>query len=259
MSLLFNKSIELQEGQTFHLQLGTLRFHCTRLAAEWQISQTWEIEDITLPSYQTDYIVPTAKPNFRYMVGNTSNQFKIVPRLANMNMIVRPISPILVPKGAEVIFFVGTTVWLDIILIDGKSKCVHEVPTQQDSETWFGANTYEGALCYTSQTHARMHLNAIPKHAGRVITALKLKNKSDQTFQVDRLNVPIPYLSVYQDEAGFLYSNDVLAELEGVYEGIDINIQRTPGNQFGKVKRISDPRESYLKGALKKAVNAFLQ
>jgi hypothetical protein len=69
----------------------------------------------------------------------------------------------------------------------------------------------------------------------------------------------VPYLSVYQDEEGFLYTNDVLAELEGGHEGIDVNIQRTPGNLFGKVKRISDPRESFLKGAFKKAVNTFFQ
>ncbi len=85
MNTLYNEPIHIDEGQTFHLQVGRLRLHCTRLASEWQISQAWEEEDISCAEYQIDYVVPNAKPGFRFVLGKTDSSFRITPRLARMN------------------------------------------------------------------------------------------------------------------------------------------------------------------------------
>ena len=257
MTELFKEKITLAEGQTFHLHLGKLRLHCTRLATEWQISQYWEETDLATAETRLDYIVPKANADFRYMVGKTKDYFNIKPKLANMNVVVRPVSPILIPKSADVTFYISTTLWVEIVFETGKNTFIHEVPVQIDSETWFGLNNYEGELCYSSSTHARMHFNALALHQGRIITALKIKNKTDKTIQVDRLNVPVRFLCVYQDEKQFLCTNDVSVELEGEKEDLDINIQKTPNSLFGKVSRLSDSRESIMKGVFKKAVATF--
>ncbi len=259
MNEIFGVPITIEEGQTFHLKFGKLRFHCTRLASEWQISQSWEDEDFISAEFAIDFVVPSSVPTFRYIVGSTKDFISIIPRLPKTSIVVHPTSPILVPKGTDVTFYISSTLWLDIEMSSGKSKCNHEVPLQIDSETWFGDNKYEGELCCSSTTHARMNFNALPKHFGRSVTALNLKNKSGKTIQVDRLNVPIPFLSLFQNENNYSFTNDVFVELEGDNEDVDISIKRLHSALFGNTHKVSDPRKSQLKGAFKKAVNTFFQ
>ena len=145
----------------------------------------------------------------RYIVNSNTDALEIKRSLADRTVVCRPKSPITIVPGASVIMYLSTPIWLTIGVVDNKYKLLKEVATQRLSDTWFGASTREGELCYASQTLGRLDIDKLPFRAHRAITPLLIENQADNDLIFERIALPVPSLSLFATKSGQLWTQNV--------------------------------------------------
>ena len=104
----------------------------------------------------------------RFSVQRTSDDIIVEPVLANRPVIVRPRKALYVEGLETSTLYVSTPLWIRIRL--GETRVLTEIPSIRPSDSWFGPNTREGELCYSSITEGRTRMEEIPFRAHRAIT-----------------------------------------------------------------------------------------
>lgn len=140
--------------------------------------------------------IPAGATMHRYGFERTPPLVSLVPALADRPMIVKPESPFSVPSGESATLFVGTPTWI-AVRFGSPPQPLLEFPSFRPSDTWFGPSTREGELCYATRTAARLDLTDMPVRANRAITPVRIRNRASDALLVERLKVPVMYLSLF--------------------------------------------------------------
>lgn len=193
-------------------RIGPLEFYAQPRGREWlfasktvgtALEATLEVE--VSVDYEPD---PDIYTTSRYVVGSDFGRLKLGPRLPDRPVIFQPERPLFVLAGQEVVLFVTTVVWVAAASDDNRTLV--EVPVQRPSDTWFGPNTMEGELCYSSRTSARTDRSALTFMPHRAATPIEIRNHGSDTLRVEQLRVPLPALALYQDDRNLLWTDAVL-------------------------------------------------
>ena len=72
----------------------------------------------------------------------------------------------------------------------------------------------EGELCYSSSTFCRTNLEELPLRPHRVISPIIIYNNAKHPLLLERLSLPLPYLSVYADENLGLWTEEIILKNE---------------------------------------------
>ncbi|NNL86798.1 MAG: hypothetical protein HKP27_14145 [Myxococcales bacterium] len=144
------------------------------------------------------------------------------PRLADRDVVTRPERPFQIVPGGSLTGFVGSPLWLALGL-ENDAPPIVEFPLLRPSDTWFGANSREGELCYASRTRLRLRRADVEWTPHRAVSEVKIRNSGRTPLRVERMNVPVPSLSLWVDETGMLQTSrlsftrtedDEIAEME---------------------------------------------
>jgi hypothetical protein len=124
---------------------------------------------------------------------------------------------------------------------------------QRLSDTWFGPSTREGELCYAARTHARNHLEQVPRRPHRAVTPVKVRNEAATLLPIEKLSLPVPMLSVYGDPQGGLWSEEV--HLTRAADSDMASLRVVPGRPtfVTTADRLSGPRTEPGRGGLVRA------
>lgn len=142
----------------------------------------------------------------RHLFTSAPSAVRVTPGLADRPMVIRPTSPTRIGPGEEAEVFVGSPVW---IRIEADELTLAEVPAERPSDTWFGSSTRSGQLCYAARSRARLNLDNLSAKEDRVVTPTKIRNQCDEPLDLDRWSLPVEFLSIYQGEAGWLWTEAV--------------------------------------------------
>ena len=249
---------EFSEGCTKRWEIGPLTLWVRRLAQEW-----WIAYDRDEKQHQRLVtVVDHADPEWlnhasveRYLVRHTQPLLRITPILADRPVVTRPLVPLHLCAGEEATVFVSLPVW--IRLEAGPQKLLlKELAIQRLSDTWFGSSTLEGELCYASTTHCRQDLREVPIYPYRAITPVLIQNRSDQTLVMERLSLPVHYLSVYGSTEATLWTSGVSLKWE---QGANVamNIETKPPAEAGAAEMLCGPRHVLDKGGVIRAVTSL--
>lgn len=145
----------------------------------------------------------------RHIVNGTIDTLEIKPSLADRTVVCRPKAPITIVPGASVVIYLSTPIWITVSVVGNECILLKEVATQRLSDTWFGASTREGELCYASQTVGRLDINKLPLRRQRAITPLLIENKADNDLIFERIALPTPSLSLFSTKSGQLWTQNV--------------------------------------------------
>jgi len=145
----------------------------------------------------------------RHITKEFIQTLEINRRLADRTVVCRPKSPITIVPGASVVIYLSTPIWLTISTIDKTQTILKDVATQRLSDTWFGASTREGELCYASQTIGRLDIDKLPFREQRAVTPLLIENNADNDLVFERVALPVPSLSLYTTPSGQLWTQNV--------------------------------------------------
>jgi len=248
-------TVEFSEGFTKRWEIGPLTLWIRRLAEEWWIAferDENKLQRLTMaPEYVDSDWMDHASLE-RYLTRHAQPLLHITPTLADRPVVTRPVIPFHLCAGEEATVYVSLPAW--IRLDAGPLRLLlKEIAIQRLSDTWFGPSTLEGELCYASTTHCRQDLREVPLYPYRTITPVLIQNRSKQTLVLERLSLPVHFLSIYGSPENTLWTSMVSLRWEhGATVSMEIEAQAPA--QAGKAQILCGPRSEPEKGGVIRAV-----
>ncbi len=222
---------EPEEQRQF--QLGNLEVSITRSALEWFTEYTYQ---------QDRYVSESRKSTttIRTIDQSTNNKIQFKPATANRNVVVRPMHTVNIPPGQAAHLFIGTPLWMQCV-IESNQATLFDLPVEILSDTWFGTNTRSGEICYANQTRARMLLEQLSGRPERLITPLTIRNEGEQPLVIERLNLPMPLLSIY-DTGVSLWTQKIEIQHISDLAHADIVLAEEPPSEFPNAELLAEAR-----------------
>jgi hypothetical protein len=230
----------LADGSTTQTQIEhlALRLRHTR-------GECWLDYHYDLPGAAADAAQPQS---VRFLLSEAEPVFCVAPQLADRTVVVRPTMPTELPPKQRATLFISTVLWARVTVGE---QMLAELPGTQLSDTWFGADTRRGELCYASQTRALLSLDNIQHSPMRAITPITIDNQGDDNVKLERINVPVPNLTLYCDGERF-WTSGVRILLEKNLATANVQIEASPR---ADTVLVAAPRHLIRGGVLDRAVD----
>ena len=245
-------------------QIGPLTLFAQERRHEWIFG--WHTADDPLQDSLSIEVSSSAVPDpddftfARYAVGDIHSPLELSPKLGDRPFIVRPDSELFLLDGQQTVLYVSTVVWIATCLTDGadKLRTLLEVPARRPSDTWFGPNTLDGELCYASRTSARTDFDSIVRRPHRAITPVEITNHGSDALPIDQLRVPVPALSLYQDQDDRLWTDTVCFVRDEGEREASMTVSETSAYLPAGRTLLSPPRAPIEAGTIVEAFSRFL-
>jgi hypothetical protein len=89
----------------------------------------------------------------------------------------------------------------------------------------------------------RLHLDQVPLRAHRAVTTIRVRNRGDDVLTVDRLNLPVIYLSLFHSDDDELWTEDVVFERPADTLEYQLRLRESAGrSSAASAKRLGEPR-----------------
>jgi hypothetical protein len=160
---------DVDEGQGICCTLGPLTLTLLRESDAWHLwmsREEWDETQAYEAAVETLQARPEPGDSERFVFGKSPRRLCLRPLLADRSVVVRARQSVFIPPGEEAMLYLSTPVWVSVDLGE-PARALREIPVQQLSDTWFGPSTREGELCYAARTHARNHLDEVPRRPHR--------------------------------------------------------------------------------------------
>lgn len=237
---------DLAVGTTGHWQIGPLSLFVGRQEREWRVASK-STDDPMEPTVRVE--LPCELDDFmaldkvtRYGVSGSDPHLAITPHLADRPIISRPEKPFVVLPEDEITVYISTPLWVAVD-VGTPPRRLTEIPVYRPSDTWFGPNTMEGELCYAGRTSMRLNLEQVPVRPHRAISAVTIRNHARAALTLERLNLPVVHLALYQGPENDLWTDNVLFERPADGDQVRLRLRESVGNVALKdAKRLADPR-----------------
>jgi hypothetical protein len=249
----------VSSGQTSYWNIGPLSVFIRRLEKEWDVIYKRIDAGDNIGSWQYSQHAEIAPDDFeheRYVFASTNEKLTISPLLADRSVVIRPETPVHIPVRQETTLFVSTPIWLKIEVHEPAVKLL-EMAIMRPSDTWFGPTTMEGELCYASSTLGRVSLDDFPHLPHRSITSVNIRNNTDAAFHLERLNLPVTYLSLYCSVEQCLWTETVTIVREPDTSTASLQIGEGAPEQATNAVLISAPRKKSESRSLISKVSAL--
>jgi hypothetical protein len=257
-------SFSLPEGQSGRWRIGSAIFTISRLRNEWTVAYETveeaaeEAEDsveVALPLAQPEEPGPKAKVT-RFGMSKTDKTLKLIPALADRSVVIRTEKPLHVLSNQEVKLYVNSPLWVRIETGDPQIV-LQDIPILRPSDTWFGASTVQGELCYASRIYGRLSLEDIRFRPHRAVTPVLLRNLGKDSLFLERLNLPVHNLSLYESEENYLWTQSIALEA-GTDDKADLELKKGAPKEAKNPKLICGPREKAEKKILSRALKSLI-
>ena len=250
----------LEEDQALSWRIGPLSVYIQRLAREWRLGyeQSHMADDgpVYVECARPTDPVATSDVQRRFVFRRTTDNLRLMPVLADRSVVARPVSPFYVPPGEETVLFVSSPLWVQVCA-NYNRQLLESIPIVRPSDTWFGPSTLEGELCYASTTHCRLTLEELPIRPHRAVTPVQIINRATESLLIERINLPVIYLSLYSAEPGQLWTDMVTITREALDENASLRLHRRAPPQAVGASLLCEPQLHADKGILSRAFSAL--
>ncbi|MES2217387.1 MAG: hypothetical protein V4501_03140 [Pseudomonadota bacterium] len=214
-------TFNFQENKPRFWEIGALLLGIERQPQEWRIASN-SSDDLEQNNIQVGVEKSPPFPNDllefkRFLFHQTSSTITLTPILADRAQVSHADTAFYLPPNQEATIYVSSPVWVRIETGNPKNTLL-EIPVVRQSDTWHGPNTLEGDLCYASRTFCRTDLESLPVRSHRVITPVIIYNHSKSPLLIEQLSLPLPYLSIYVDANGGLWTEELVIKNEINYK-----------------------------------------
>lgn len=253
-------SFQVGEGETLSWRLGGAHVVAQNLGSEWQIA--WgelEVEADEPWQMTRDEPFPSAPAHLeRYAFRQPSGALRVTPALADRSVVSTPRVPIFVLPEEEVTLYVGSPVWLRVE-VQEPWRLIRDQPIRRPSDTWSGSTPLEGELCYASRTRATLDADRLPEYFPWPISPVRVCNRSQTVLELEKLNLPAPYLSIFSAPRGRLWTQGVSMIREEDGEMARLQIDAAPPEAAGSVELLQEPRVLGEKNLLIRGFGSLLE
>lgn len=250
----------LAVGEAGCWHMGPTRLWIEHHASEWQLAHAnggdpADISsrvELSLPLGQADAKARVS----RYGLADGGTQLSVFPMLADRPIVSRPESSLYMLPQQSLTFYISSPLWLQVRAGAGL-MLLQEMPVLRPSDTWSGPLTRSGGLCYASSTMARTSLENFPFSPLRAVTPIRLTSRAEEPVLVERLNLPVLYLSLYQAQDNTLWTEAVELEYRSAKELALVQLNTEAPAEAGAAIRIAAARSKVDRGLLSKAFGSL--
>lgn len=245
------------DGQTDRWEIGNLNLWLCRAGTEWSLAYDWAEGDRAEWSCARAVEFPGAGVvSERYATSQTETVVHLRALTADRSVVVRPLIPLRVPPGQKAKIFVSSPLSVEISV--GSGIYLRELPTRRQSKTWFGPTTRDGELAHALKTEARTALGELAALPYRLITPIVIDNRAGDTLEVERMNLPVPRLSLYGYQ-GNLWSEAVRLVRSDTGGLAELEIRPGPPAEAAEASKVGEPRTESGRGYLFRAFSSVLR
>lgn len=240
-------------------EIGTLDLWVHRSQAEWRLAYGWT-DEADREEWEREQGVDFPEEGMnseRFAVRLTGGVVHLKALTADRSVVARPRTPLRVPPGQQARIFVSSPLWVQILVGPGQIF-LRELPTRRMSNTWFGPSTREGEVAYALKTGARTRVEELPSRPYRFVTPIVIDNQAEDTLVVERLNLPVPHLSLFGLN-GTLWSEEVRMLRSEAGDLAELDVRRGPPPEAANAVRLGEPRQQSERGHLFRAFSSILR
>lgn len=232
---------ELEIGQTACRRVGPVTLWVRRDADRWLIAHGTTPSGGAPPDCAEG--IPADPENLHtYAVRRTSRGFRLEPRLADRPVVWRPESRLFIAPGEEISIFLRVPLWIGLY-IEGFPSLRHEFPSCRLSDTWFGSPLEKGGSAYAAERKAFLRSDEFQMDAAHAVIPIAIRNASTALLPLERLNLPVPFLSLFEGAHGFWTQRVTLERDEEDEELALLRLEKGLPREAVSGKLISGPRE----------------
>lgn len=245
-------------GQTLECQLGPLSLQVHHGRGEWHVAKAQGDErdagvgaTLRLRGGGIE-----GEEYERFIFAGASSELKLLPLLADRPVVIRPRQTVFLLSGEETTMYLSSPVTLRLIVGD-PGIVLQDVPMVRLSDTWFGPSTQVGELCYAGKTSARHALDEVPRRPHRAVTPLHIRNEGAAALPLDKVSLPVPFLSVYGADDASLWTQKATMIRRSDSDMAVLKVDPAPPAYAGAVSLISGPRQSQARGGIVRAFSVL--
>jgi len=250
-------TFDVPAGGGLDWSIASRRTWVRRAACEWQIAtRVLPAADAGAPAGDDAprLLASAATPDpaadlRRFGFREAPAALRIQPALADRPLVVDARRPFALTPGEELTLFVGQPVWARF-LVGAPAVSLLEFPIVRPNDTWFGANTRAGDLCYAEKIGARMDLAHLEICSHRAISVVHIQNRASTQLALEKLELPAPNMSLFADAQGRLWTEAVTIERRDDGEEAAIRLDRGAPPQAAAPRIVCGPREALARGGL---------
>jgi hypothetical protein len=247
-------------GEITCIAFGPSRILICRRELEWQVlaaTSTPEPSEELRAQVTIVKTMPADAGLRRFVFSRTEPKLTVGPALADRPVVTRPANALSIPPGIAVRLYVSSPLWFSAE-VHAHAVTLLDAPIFRPSDLWFGPNTLEGRLCYSSLTHAHIDAANLPHRQHRAITPVVVKNDDSEIFHLERISLPVPYLSVFASDTGEIWTDDVTLICGKGGETASLDISGKMPKEAGKGSRLRQPREHRPAASLLHTIHEWL-
>ena len=238
-----------------------MRLAVQRQQREWLVAQeyiepTEDPQELRFAFSNLDLNEGESSDVTRIVCQSTGDRLTVRPALADRSVISRPFTPFTVPASEHATIYVSTPLWFTMAT-GPLTQAMFETPILRLSDTWFGSSTQEGETCYASRTYARLNLENLTNYTYRAITQVDIHNNSASPLLIERLNLPVPYLSLFCASESILWTETVTFVQKRGTSLAEFDIDKGLPLPAADAKLVATPRQNPEKGMLIRAFSVL--
>lgn len=254
-------SYTIPENERGCWQIGATRFSAENRGREWLLY--WKQEE-AFDSAEVQVDVPSRSETChrqqaesqRFCFSQAQNAIHLTAKLGDRPVISHPTDKVALPPGQSTTLYIASPIWISVVIGDTRGIEL-DIPVVRPSDTWFGPMTVEGGFSYAAPTRAVTSIDEATISPVRAVTPVLVHNQADDMLVFERINLPVPLLSLYQAEDGRLWTQGVVMVRESVGGGsASLKIDKTPPVEAGKMTLISGPRREAGRSLVNQALGA---
>ena len=253
---------QLPENTQAICKVGPMLLCVQRFAKEWRIGYRSSREE-AFDEQGQQIVVGKPLTEFdsqssvtRFSARQTTDRLVLVPALADRAVVTRPEGAFFIPPGEETLLFVTTPLWARVE-VGEPLRTLQEMPIFRPSDTWFGPSSLEGELCYASRTHGHTDLTKLSFRPHRAITPVSICNLSEEALLLERMNLPVPYLSLFSSENDYLWTQAVTFTREKGGDVVSLKFDKQPPREAVSPTLLSGPRKEADRNLIVRAFGAL--
>jgi hypothetical protein len=229
-------------------QIGPLQVWMRHMTHQWRISWAhqgdWLDPRVRVVPGATHDPIPHDANQVHCVFGSAARQDLIfAPALPDRPIVTRLETPLSVLPNETVQLYVLSPLHLRIEMAE-PSKLLHEIPTYRLSDTWFGPMSIAGELCYASTVPAFLDLREVPLRLHCAISTVSIRNAGSDALQLDKINVPLPRLSLFYSPRTGFWTDAFSLERREDTEMASLRIDRQPPLDASPSQFVAGPRQS---------------
>jgi hypothetical protein len=244
-------------GKSGRWRIGPLSLLVSRLPNEWRVCRA---SSGSSSDSELSADVPTDVSELgagtlvaRYASSDSSENVELEPVMPDRSVVTRPEHPITVVARAAVTLYVGSPLWVRISA-GSPARVLGDFPAFQPQLTWWGPSTILGESCYATRTYGRLRLEEARPGPHRVMTAVRIVNRSADPLVIERLNLPVRMLSVHAANGSSRLWTEAVTLERGEHEAFaELALEEDPGPDVAGAARIGAAREPFHENPLFRA------